>query len=54
MIYSNGNTTNTLFINIGFLFGLLVSESLDNTMLKLCKLILSSVHLLRLHNALIL
>ena len=36
------NTTKTLFINSTFLFDSLVTENLDNTLLKLCELILPS------------
>jgi len=37
-----------------FLFGLLVTENLYDTLLKLCELFLQSVHLLGMHNVLIL
>ena len=47
--YSNWNTANALFINIRFLFDLLVSENLNNLLLKLCEIILPGVHLLGLH-----
>jgi len=43
-----------LFINIRFLFDLLLSEYLNNKLLKLCELTFSSVHLLGLHGGLIL
>jgi len=37
MTYSNWNATNALFISTRFLFDLLVSENLDDTVLKLCE-----------------
>jgi len=47
MIYSNWNIANALFIIIRFQFDLLVSD-LEDTLLKLWKLILPSIHLLEL------
>jgi len=44
----------TVIGNDKFLFDFLVPENLDNSLLKLCELILPSVHFSGLHNSLIL
>jgi len=44
----------TVIVSIKFLFDFLDPDNLDSTLLKLCKLILPSVHFLGLHNSLIL
>jgi len=52
MTYCNWNAKNALFINTWFLFGLLVSENLDDMLLR--ELILQIVNFLELHEVLIL
>ena len=49
----NKNIANTTFIDIRPLFDLLLSENLDNMLIKLCELILPSIHLLGMQGALI-
>ena len=51
MTYCHWNAKNALFISTWFLFGLLVSENVDDKLLR--ELILQSVNFLELHDVLI-
>jgi len=48
------NDVRTVIVSMKFLFDFLVPENLDSMLLKLCKLILPSVHFSGLHDGLIL